>query len=140
MFVYNFKEFSMESKRLTIIAASTVAAATLAFSAFAVLAKKFKGTQPDIAPDKVKRLTKKLGLSDEQVEKVQTSFDAHVSDMEKIHVKYKDNLKDRKSKIHELEAAFDKEVSELLTPSQNMKFVKKPKKTDMHKVKSLQHV
>lgn len=125
----------MDTKRITIIAASSVAAASLVFSAFSIFGKKFRSKKHLDIDAQVLKLTKKLSLTDEQVSKVRPFLESHLSDLENIHQQKSSHQKVSKIEIGEREAAFQKEMEEILTPSQNLKFNNKREKIGNHKAK-----
>lgn len=125
----------MDTKRITIIAASSVAAASLVFSAFSIFGKKFRSKKHLDIDAQVLKLTKRLSLTDEQIDKVRPFLEVHLNELESIHQLKNNHHKDSKIEINEREAAFQKEMAEILTPSQNLKFHNKRGKSDNQKVK-----
>jgi|JI9StandDraft_2_1071091.scaffolds.fasta_scaffold47180_2 Spy/CpxP family protein refolding chaperone len=112
----------MDTKRISIIAASSVAAAGVIFSAVTLIAKKFKNkNSPDIT-NRMKIMTHDLTLTDDQVTKVRPIVEAHSKEMESIHHVRKNNQDDADKELKAQTESFEKEISEILTPSQSTKF------------------
>jgi len=112
----------MDTKRISIIAASSVAAAGVIFSAVTLIAKKFKNkNSPDIT-NRMKIMTHDLTLTDDQVNKVRPIVEAHSKEMDSINHVRKNNQDDADKELKAQNESFEKEISEILTPSQSTKF------------------
>lgn len=112
----------MDTKRISIIAASSVAAAGVIYSAVTLIAKRWKNkNSPDIIKQ-MKIMTQDLTLTDEQVTKVRPIVEAHSKEMDSIYHIHQNNQDGTDKELKAQTANFEKEISEILTPSQSTKF------------------
>ncbi|MBK9248555.1 MAG: hypothetical protein IPM69_10685 [Ignavibacteria bacterium] len=112
----------MDTKRISIIAASSVAAAGVIFSAVSLFTKKFKGSKSPDVTKRMKIMTKDLTLTDDQVTKVRPIVEAHSKEMDTINLIHKNNQEGTDKVIKAQAASFEKDISAILTPSQSTKF------------------
>lgn len=76
------------------------------------------------AENQVKRMTKQLGLSNDQATSISAILNGNIPKIEKIRTTTKPGSDDRKAQIKELRTSTEAAIKKILTPDQATKFDK----------------